>query len=167
MTTLLTRTSANAVDRETAWLATSGDGLPALLADAGGPFDVVQAYWPRTPELSKRGLYVMRRRIRTKRFAAVRGMNKYPFALRIVWPALDGDGKAENDQRALDEAVELVLQRIGGTVGDKTHGGRFLSVSEDGEETNVEFDEPAHTLADTACLTATITYNADDPETIG
>ena len=41
--------TADAVDREAAWLATSGDGLPALLVTAGGPFGVVQAYWPRTP----------------------------------------------------------------------------------------------------------------------
>lgn len=166
-TTALRNTSADAVQRETAWLREIGDTLPALLEEAGGPFEIVQAYWPRTPEASKRGLYVMRQRIRTVRFAAQRQMNKYPFLLRIVWPAFDGDGCVENDQGALDEAVELVLQRIGGLQFDKTHGGRFLSVAEGGEEQSVTFDDPARSLAESGCLTASIAYTADDVETIG
>ena len=37
--------TADAVAREAAWLTTSNDSLPVLLAPAG-PWQVVQAYWP-------------------------------------------------------------------------------------------------------------------------
>lgn len=52
-------TTADAVDRETAWLQTVGDSLPALLSTAGGPFDNVQGYYPRTPSMEQKTLYVM------------------------------------------------------------------------------------------------------------
>jgi hypothetical protein len=163
----LTRTSADAVVRETAWLRTVGDGLPALAKEAGGPFDVVQAYMPRTPALETRCLFVLRPTIKAVRFAAVRSMNRYQFKLRVWWPANDGKGEVEDDQQALDDAVELVLQRIGGTPGDKTHGGRFLSVAENGEETTVQFLDPMRSLPDVMALMCDITYPADDPETLG
>ena len=158
-------TTANAVKRETAWLQTVGDGLPALLEPNGGPFDVVQAYLPRVPA-EQRALYVMRQRLASTHFAAVRRMAKHRFLLRIVWPMRDAQGEAEDDQQALDDAVELVLARVTGFVHDKTHGSRFLSVGEV-EEPSVAFADPARTLVEYAALSCDITYGADDYETIG
>lgn len=159
--------TADAVTRETAWLSTSGDGLPALLATAGGPFDLVQAYWPRTPSTEKRGLYVMRQRLREPRTANVRLMPQYPFRLRAWWPLLDVTGSAENEQQALDNAVELVLQRVSGPQFDKTHGGRFLSVAENPRTIDATFHDPAQTIPQLGVLICDITYSADDIEVTG
>jgi len=158
-------TTATAVKREAAWLKTSGDGLPGLLESAGGPFDIVQAYLQRTPP-EVRSLYVLRSRLVSTHFAAVRRMPKYRFLLRVVWPIRDPQGEAEDDQQLLDDAVELVLARITGFTHDKTHGGRFLSVGETDEPT-VVFADPARTMYDFNALTCDITYGADDYETVG
>jgi hypothetical protein len=157
-------TTADAVDREVAWLTASGDGLPALLTSAGGPFSNVQGYWPRTPGRRNTNLYVMRRGIHQARFANVRTMATHEFALRIVWPMQSGQGKAEDDQRAFDAAVDKVLQRIGGLPGDKSHGGRFLSVAENPAYVTVVFSDPSQTMPPEAEFWCEITYHADDPE---
>ncbi|MFK0222234.1 hypothetical protein ACIQWN_29090 [Streptomyces vinaceus] len=161
--------SADAVIREAAWLSSFSptDGLPALLAAQDGPFDVVQPYHPRTPASRQRQLYVLRRRIQEVRTANVRRMARHLFELRIVWPASSPTGSAEVVQQSLDEAVELVLQRIGGLMLDKTHGGRFLSVAEDPAEVAVDFADPAPSLRDRADLTCIISYSADDVEING
>lgn len=161
--------TADVVDREAAWLATSGDGLPALLTTAGGPFGVVQAYWPRTPGKRTAGqLYVMRRTINEKRFANQRRMDTYHLVLKLIWPLTSGSGNAEADQRAFDVAIDQVIARIGGFRGDKTHGGRFLSVAEgDHSGVTVHFDDPASTLPPEAEFRAEITYSADDVDFTG
>ncbi len=159
-------TTADAIARETAWLRTGGDGLPALEAANGGPFDVVQAYFPRTPASEQRSLFVMRNRLRSVRFANIRNMAKHHLLLRLWWPAVAGDGAVESDQQALDDAVELVFARIGGTLGDKTHGGRFLSVAESGDQ-EATFHDPMRSLPEVGALICDITYDADDYETIG
>lgn len=160
--------SSDAVDREAAWLATSGDGLPALSAAAGGPFAVVQAYRPRTPTRRAQGqLYVLRSRIQQKRFANQRVMNHYQFRLELVWPVAKGTGAAEDEQRAFDAAVQLVLARILGFRGDKTHGGRFLSVAELPREVDVVFDPPERTIPTESELSATVTYQAQDQDFTG
>lgn len=159
--------TADAVDREVAWLTSSGDGLPALLVSAGGPWDNVQAYQPRTPGKRASNLYVLRRQTHEKRFANVRRMPTYEFALKLIWPLSSGQGRAEDDQRAFDAAVDLVLTRIGGQVGDKSHGGRFLSVAENPEWVNVRFTDPVQTMPGEAEFHAEITYYADDTEITG
>lgn len=158
--------TADAVDREVAWLTSSGDGLPALLVSAGGPWDNVQAYQPRTPGKRASNLYVLRRQIHEKRFANVRRMASYEFVLKAIWPLSNGQGIAEAEQRAFDEALDLVLTRIGGLVGDKSHGGRFLSVAENPEWVNVRFTDPEQTLPQGE-FHAEITYYADDTEITG
>lgn len=159
--------TADAVTRETAWLQTSGDGLPALLATAGGPFDNVQAYFPRTPPMEQRSLFVMRQRINQPRVANVRLRSQYPFLLRIWWPLLSADGSAEEEQQALDNAIELVLERVSGPEFDKTHGGRFLSVAENPRTVSVVFHDPMVTLMQRNTLICDITYSADDLEITG
>lgn len=161
--------SADAVARETAWLTAydPADGLPALLAADGGPFDIVQGYLPRTPVQRRCQLYVMRRRLQEVRTAHVRRMARHQFELRIIWPASSPTGAAEVPQQALDNAIELVLERIGGLMLDKTHGGRFLSVAEDPAEVSVDFADPEPSLRDRADLTCVVSYSADDVEING
>ncbi|WP_367134424.1 MULTISPECIES: hypothetical protein [Streptomyces] len=161
--------SSDAVAREAAWLSdyNPADGLPALPTAIGGPFDTVQAYLPRTPAQRRTQLYVLRRQLREERTAHVRRMARHLIELRIIWPASSASGSSEDPQQALDVAVELVLQRVGGLLLDKTHGGRFLSVAENPPEVTVDFPDPEPGLRDRADLRCTITYWADDAEING
>jgi hypothetical protein len=157
--------TADACDREAAWLSSSGDGLPALVATAGGPFGLVQAYWPRTPGRRTQGqLYVLRNNLEERRFANQRVMVTYAFQLALVWPLQKGTGSAEDEQRAFDTAIDLVLTRVRGYRGDKTHGGRFLSAAEDPRMVRVVFDPPGHTIVADTELRASVTYTAQDPD---
>jgi len=157
--------TADVCDREAAFLASSGDGLPALVASAGGPFGVVQAYHPRTPGRRTQGqLYVMRGTIRETRFANQRVMATYQLRLDLVWPLQKGTGSAEDEQRAFDAAIDLVLARVRAYRGDKTHGGRFLAVAEDPREVHVTFDPPDRSIRDDSELRAFVTYSAQDAD---
>lgn len=165
-----TPSTATAVTREAEWLAAynPADGLPGLLRAYGGPFDVVQPYWPRTPAARRNSLYVLRRNIQSGRTANIRTMDRYQFVLRIVWPLSSRTGGAEVVQQALDNAVEMVLLRVGGLFMDKTHGGRFLSVAENPPQSDVDFLDPEASIAgQNPELRADITYWADDFETSG
>ncbi|MFD0405618.1 hypothetical protein [Kitasatospora sp. NPDC127116] len=159
--------TADAVDREVAWLTSYGDGLPALLTANGGQWQTVQAYMPRTPGRRGSNIYVLRRSIREERFANVRRMPTYEFLLRLVWPLSSGSGNSEADQRAFDAAVDDVLTRIGGFPGDKSHGGRFRSVAESPRWIDVRFADPAITVPSEVEFHAEITYSADDIEITG
>jgi hypothetical protein len=169
VTTPVEPSSATAVTREAEWLAAYNpvDGLPGLLKTQGGPFDVVQAYWPRTPAARRNCLYVMRRNIQSGRTANVRTMNRYQFVLRIIWPMTAPTGAAEVSQQGLDDAVELVLKRVSGLFMDKTHGERFLSVAENPPQSDADFSDPEATIAAKADLRVDISYWADDFETSG
>jgi hypothetical protein len=156
--------TGDAIEREAAWLTTSGDGLPALLKAAGGPFDLVQGYWPRTAAKNRRGVYVTRPRIHNERSASIRTMPTYTFVLKIVWPMLASSGSAEDDQRALDDALDLIVTRVAGPLMDKTHGNRFLSVAEKPAWVDVDVDDPERVLADDRVFRAVVTYSADDFE---
>lgn len=156
--------TGDAVDREVAWLTTSGDGLPDLLAGVGGPWDNIQAYWPRTPATRQKSIYVQCRSIHDERTANQRRMPTYAFLLKLVWPISTSTGSAEKEQRALDAAIDLLLQRIDGPMLDKTHGQRFLSVAENPRYVDVTFVDPEQTLAQVAALRAEVSYSADDFE---
>ncbi len=153
--------------REAAWLSVTNDTLPALLKASGGPFDVLQAYRARTPRNRATQLYVVRRNIRDEAFANVRRMGSYLLQLQIVWPLSNPAGSAEVDQQNLDDAVELVLERVVGLPFDKTHGGRFRSVAENPKWVEVEFSDPKETLPAKADFECTISYSADDFEYTG
>lgn len=164
-------TTLTAVQREAAWLATSGDGLPGLLVAAGGPFDVVQGYWPRTPQYRKAALYLVRAAAQDVRFGAHRKIRRHSFLLRVLWPlgsTTVGTQMWETEQAALDAAVSQVLARVVAYDMDKTHGGRFMSVAEapDAQPINVRFSDPAHAAGGGGRveLTVEITYNADDTD---
>lgn len=159
-----------AVDREAAWLATTGDGLPSLLTANGGPWDVIQAYMPRTPAQRKSQVYVLRRRTGTRRFAQQRRIPSHQFHLVCQWPiggTTTAEGIAEQEQRAFDAALALLVQRLEGFTFDKTHGGAFKEVAEgDGGDNriDVEYVDPAQTIANGAFLQAFVTYAADDSD---
>jgi hypothetical protein len=122
----------------------------------------------------KTGLYVMRPSISEARFANQRKLDGYTFRLKLWWPigaTVASVGIAENEQQALDQAVDLTLQRIRGHVFDHTHGGAFLAAAEGPAGTariDVRFLDPETSMsANPACLRAEITYAADDRDFIG
>jgi len=159
---------ADAPTREAAWLATA-DSLGVLTVTAGGPFHIVQAYWPRTPARTKRGLYVQRapgRSAELDRFAAQMQILRTQLLVKAWWPIGNGAGSLEAEQAAFDVALGTVLARIAGPLGDKTHGGRFLSVAEDPAQITVNLDDPEHAPT-VGALRASIAYWADDPDTPG
>lgn len=159
--------TADAVQREADWLATFGDTLPALLTANGGPWDVVQAYWPRTIAMEKTGIYVLRTSLDDERVAGIRIRTSYQFRLKLVWPVRQTTtGIAENEQQAFDDAIDLLIQRVRGLLGDKTHGGRFLSVGEVPRMPgpHCEFEDPEITIPQLKSLRATLLYPADDFE---
>lgn len=163
--------SADAVAREVAWLTAFDptDGLPGLLDTLGGPFGVVQGYWPRTPATRKNQLYLRRTGFRVERFGFNRLMNHYQFSARIVWPLSSSSGDIESVQQLLDNAVDLVVQRITGPLAlplDKTHGARFLQVAEDPCLIDVQFSDPEHAAA-SGQIEATIKYPASDKDYLG
>jgi hypothetical protein len=161
--------TGSAVSREAAWLATSGDGIPALLTSAGGPWGIVQAYWPGTRfATQKTGVYVQRTDIADLRANSQRIRPGYSFTLKLVWPVKSSTVPlAETEAQNLDNAVDLLLQRIRGPLGDKTHGGRFLSVGETPGRPSVvtvRFDDPEQTIPAQKAIRAVVSYNADDYE---
>lgn len=158
--------TSDAVDRETSWLLTTGDGLPSLMGTGAGQFANIQAYQPRTPGRRGSNLFVLRRQIHDHRFAAPRRMASYQFLLKLYWPLSSGQGNAEADQRAFDLAVDRVLQRIDGFVNDHSHGGRFRSAAEDPAYVDVRFVDPEETLGQGE-FRAEISYSADDNEIAG
>lgn len=166
-----TVSTGDAVQREANWLNRYGDGLPALTAAQGGPWDVVQAYWPRTPNYNLNGVYVTRHRLLDVRISNQRKRPGHAFRLKLFWrvgSTTTGMGLAEAEQQAFDFAIDLLLQRIRGYLGDKTHGGQFLSVGETPgrePEISVDFDAPETTL-DRGFLSGTVMYSADDVEDI-
>ncbi len=155
--------TADAVARETAWLQSFGDGLPALAAP-NGPWGNIQGYEPRVAPKKKSGIYVTRPGFRVVRFSNIRSMATYEFKLNLVWPLSSGIGSAESDLVQFDIAIDLLLQRIYGPIQDKTHGGRFLSVAEHPKNIEVLMEDPDNTIAPNAGFFASIMYSADDNE---
>lgn len=159
-------TTADAVDRETAWLRTSGDGLPALLKADGGAWDYVEPYLWRTPNRRTNRLFVLRPKFRVEQFGAQRRIAHYQMHLQAFWVLSNSTGDFQADQRAFDVALNDVVTRIGGFGPphmDKTHGGAFMSVAEDPGLIDVDivpYELPTPGLE----LEAHITYTADDPD---
>lgn len=153
--------TADAVTREVAWLTTWGDnGLPALLTADGGPWDVVQAYYPRTPYEERTSIYVLRRQTQQRRLATQRIKQLYPFRLICWWPLRDVSGSAEVEQQNFDTALDLLLQRILGPLQDKTHGGRFLVTGEAERLVDITYTDPERTIPQMGGLRAEVTYTA-------
>ena len=168
---------ATAVSREAAWLTTTGDTLPSLLSADGGPWDVVQGYWPGAHLQSNlHGIYVDARNANDLRAQFQRIRPQYQFTLTLIWPVkaqgatggVKGTTRiAETEQLNLDNAAELLIERIRGLVGDKTHGGRFLSVAENPRTVTYVKQDPAVTIHQHRALYAVVAYRADDLEVNG
>lgn len=160
--------TADAVAREAAWLQTSGDGLPALLASDGGPFEVVQAYWPGSKFRARAtGVYVDHGDWSDPKVANVRLRPQYVFTVKVYWPIKATAAPiAETEQQNLDIALELLRQRIDGPEIDKSHGGRFLSVGQVPRGAALRFrkEDPEVSLQRDPTLRASATYYADDLE---
>jgi hypothetical protein len=161
----------SAVAREAAWLALPGDStLPGLLEAAGGPWELVQPYYGRSPAMRKRSVFVMRERTVETRLGGLRKTTRHDFRLVLRWPSKSRTGDAEADQSSFDAAVDLLLARIRGPVGDHTHGGRFLSVGENPGQIQVDFTPAEQTLGgeiggdNPPHLAAVIRYSADDEQ---
>lgn len=162
-----TADSATAETREAAWLTTTGDGLPSLLTADGGPWDVIQAFYSRTPGAQKTQCYIWAAEISDERAANIRIRPTYQIGLSLHWPVRQTTPPlAEQEQQAFKSAVDLVLQRIRGPVNDKTHNGAFLSVAEvpRAPGVHVMFEHPAQTIPADKELRAAVTYYADDFE---
>lgn len=190
--------TSDAVTREAAWLAQSYDSLPALPKSAGGQWDVVQAYWPGDGlARAKCGIYVTRARVDDDHPSPWRFRPRHIFRLKLIWPIAAGTSPAEaepslaeaelslaeaepslaeaepslaeTEQQNFDNAIGDLLVRIRGPEGDKTHGGRFLSVAEVPTEGSVSvvFEDPEITIRTANQLRATVTYYADDSEFSG
>jgi hypothetical protein len=162
-------TTADAPEREAAWLSKTGDGLPTLLAANGGPWQVIQARQPRTVASRQSSIFVLRSELDDDREANQRIMPHYDFVLKLNWPAQAADGSAEEAQLAFDQAIELLLTRIRGFPGDKSHAsaaGVFTSVGENPRRVIVRWDDPEQTLLK-AVLTAKVLYSADELEING
>lgn len=158
--------TADVCAREAAWLNTSsGDSLPFLPATAGGPWQVIQAYWPRTPRTNETGIYVLRGTLADPRVSNQRIRPRYEMALRLVWPVVvTGTLLLETAQANLDSATDLLIQRIRGPLGDKTHGRRFLSAGENPRVVSVRFEDPEMTMGQFKTLKAVVAYSIDDLE---
>lgn len=162
---------ADAVEREAAWLTTTGDGLPALMTSAGGAWDIVQAYWPGSRLQTQRtGVYVLRGRLLDQLVEGRRIRPQYEMTLHLEWPLKTiSTPAAENTQKAMDAAVADLIGRLRGFTGDKTHGGRFLTAAQvpHSHPPEVRWDDPRKTIPEGKHLTATCTYRIDDLEIHG
>src|ERR1700728_2210274 len=166
--------TSDAVARELAWL-TAVDDLPALLAGDGGPWAAVDWWQGARFARDKHGLYLDARDVGSVRTSSQRIMPQYQFVLTLYWPIL-GQGAAagtsgksliaETEQANLDAAKDLVLQRINGPLGDKTHGGRFLSVAENPRKVTYTKADPVEGVQQRE-LRSSFTYRADDYEVNG
>ena len=169
--------TADAAAREAAWLQASGDSLPALLTAGYGPWDVVQAYWPGAHlAANQHGIYVDARTVADLRVSNQRIRPQYAFTLTLIWPVKaqgatagsSGTARiAETEQQNLDNAKDLIIQRIRGPLGDKSHGGRFLSVAENPRTVSYTKEDPSVTIPQNRSLRASLQYRADDYEVSG
>lgn len=165
-------TTADVCDREAAFLNLTNDGLPVLLASAGGKWDVVQAYIPRTPARLQKTIWVTRPDFFIARTAEQRSMPTYAIELRLRWPVTaTSSGDMEDEQRAFDAAIHDVVFRVLGTppsfqngIGmDKTHDGQFLSAAENPGHVQVRVTPADDAWKTTPVVyTAFITYAVDD-----
>jgi hypothetical protein len=163
--------TADACAREASWLQTSGDSLPSLLAVNGGPWKVIQAYWQGAQTRTQApAIYVTRGKAEQIRVGNQRIRPRYPMRLELCWPVLTinpgSSSIAATEQQNLDDAIELLRQRVTGPLGDKTHGGRFLSAAEvkGAPGIDVTFEPASLTIRASKEIRAAMTYSIDDFE---
>jgi hypothetical protein len=110
----------------------------------------------------------MARHVADQRVSNRRIRPQYEITLECNWPVRTPVPPiAETEQQNLKDAVDLVLRRIRGFPGDKTHGGRFLSVGEVGQHPEVTFGDADATIREGKYVACLISYKADDFEISG
>jgi hypothetical protein len=163
--------SDSAVARETAWLQTANDGLPALLQSAGGLWQVVAAYDQGAQTRTQAtAIYVARGKVQQIRTGNQRVMPRYQMRLDLHWPVRvispGSSSIAAAEQQNLDDAVEALRARITGPLGDKTHGRRFLSAAEvkGTPGIDVTFEPASQTIREFKEIRGSAVYFIDDFE---
>jgi hypothetical protein len=163
--------TADACEREASWLSAANDGLPSLLAVNGGPWKVIAAYFQGAQTRTQApAIYVTRGKAEQIRVANQRIRPRYPMRLELYWPVLTinpgASSIAAQEQQNLDDAIELLRQRVTGPLGDKSHGGRFLSAAEvkGAPGWDVTFEPASVTIRASKEIRAVATYVIDDFE---
>jgi hypothetical protein len=164
--------TADAVTREAAWLNTaSGDSLPFLPASAGGPWNIVDAYVQGAQTRHEApAIYVTRGKVEQIRVGNQRVRDRYQMRLELRWPVRvispGSSSIAAQEQQNLDSAVEMLRARITGPLGDKSHGGRFLSAAEvkGMPGIDVTFEPASQTIRQAKEIRAVVSYWIDDFE---
>jgi hypothetical protein len=164
--------TADAVAREAAWLnTTSGDSLPVLPASAGGPWIVVDPYVQGAQTRHEApAIYVTRGKAEQIRVGNQRIRPRYQVRLELYWPVRvinpGSSSIAATEQQNLDNAVEMLRARVTGPLGDKSHGGRFLSAAEvkGAPGIDVTFEPASRTIRESKEIRAVMTYFVDDYE---
>jgi hypothetical protein len=166
--------TADAVARECAWLQTSGDSLPSLLGSDGGPWLIIDAYTNAAATRTRQAaIYVTREPgMESIRVGNQRIRFRYRMKLRLDWPVTrsspGSSSIAAESQQDFDDAIELLRQRVAGPLGDKSHGGRFLSaaVASSGGQADITVTPEVAdvTIKTAAILKASMTYLVDDYE---
>lgn len=165
--------TADAVARETAWLnTTSGDSLPFLPASAGGPWDVIAPYdQGAATRTQATAIYVTRGHAQQVRVGNQRIRPRYPMRLELRWPVRvispGSTSIAATEAQNFDDAIEQLRARVTGPLGDKTHGGRFLSAaigSRGQPDIDVQYEPASQTIKADKELRAVMTYPVDDYE---
>ena len=165
--------TSDACAREAAWLSTTaGDSLPFLPASAGGPWVVIAPYVQGAQTRTQApAIYVKRGQVRQARPANQRIRPRYAMRLELHWPVLvitpGSSSIAASSAQDFDDAIEALRARVTGPLGDKTHGGRFLSAAIDSRgqpDISVDYGDNTVTIKAAKELTATMTYPIDDFE---
>lgn len=162
---------STAVAREGAWWTT--DTLPTFPAAMplqkanGGLFDGVFA---GRPDTVARGRFLVVDRVRqgrqpiSHRISAGYKEWRHEFRATVYWQAEESTGLVA-ELLALEQAVDALLNRIEGPFGDKSHGGAFTGVAEEGTAIEIEWAaDPEESIpADgTACFS--LIYIAEEHE---
>lgn len=165
--------TADACSREAAWLTTTGDSLPSLPASAGGPWQVIDAYEQGAQTRTQAtAVYVTREPgIEQLRVANQRVRPRYMMRLELRWPVRvispGASSIAATEAQNFDNAIEQLRARVTGPLGDKTHGGRFLSAAEAARGQagiSVRYEPASLTIKADKELRASMTYPVDDFE---
>ena len=134
---------AEALTAEEDWFTSPLVGVPPLIKEDGGPFDVCAAQVRRLSQ-APRQLFLGHTRSTDGRQSKTPDHRiDHEIVALVFWSAIGAGARAHRDQAELDAAVERVLARIRGLQGDSTHGGRWWGVG----EARVEPPNPATLLA--------------------
>ena len=131
-----------------------------------GPYD--QGAATRTQATA---IYVTRGRAQQFRVANQRVRPRYPMRLELRWPVRvispGSTSIAATEAQNFDDAIALLESRLTGPLGDKTHGGRFLSAaigSKGQPDIDVQYEPASVTVKAAKELRALALYWIDDLE---